>query len=178
MDDFRKKILKVNSTRKHKINNSLGVYDAYKWLRKNRWLDVGRISEHDYYSIIRAINKEIIKHFLHRSGEILLPCRMGVFKLRKYYPIIKLKKGKLYTTLPIDWDKTLQLWENDKASRHNKTLIRKETREVFTVIYDKSKAIYSNKSFYSFTPNRHFKQEIKDAIDNNNLDAFILCGKI
>ena len=39
MDDFRKNILKVNSGRKHKINNSLGVYDCYKWLRKNKWLD-------------------------------------------------------------------------------------------------------------------------------------------
>ena len=52
MDDFRKEVLKVNKSRVHKVNNSLGVYDAYKWLRKNKWLDVGPISEHDYYTII------------------------------------------------------------------------------------------------------------------------------
>ena len=53
MDDFRKEVLKVNKSRVHKVNNSLGTYDAYKWLRKNKWLDVGPISEHDYYTIIR-----------------------------------------------------------------------------------------------------------------------------
>ena len=57
MDDFRKEVLKVNKSRVHKVNNSLGVYDAYKWLRKNKWLDVGPISEHDYYTIIRTVNR-------------------------------------------------------------------------------------------------------------------------
>jgi hypothetical protein len=34
-EDFRKSTLKVNNKRKHLIKNSLGVRDAYKWIRKN-----------------------------------------------------------------------------------------------------------------------------------------------
>ena len=31
--------------------------DAYKWIRKNKWLDIGSpVSEHDFYKIIRGIN--------------------------------------------------------------------------------------------------------------------------
>ena len=83
MDDFRKEVLKVNKPRVHKVNNSLGVYDAYKLLRKNKWLDVGPISEHNYYAIIRTVNKALALNFLH-SGSIKLPERMGEIILRKY----------------------------------------------------------------------------------------------
>ena len=33
MDDFRRKVLKVDKPRTHKVRNSLGTYDAYKWVR-------------------------------------------------------------------------------------------------------------------------------------------------
>ena len=101
MDDFRKEVLKVNKSRVHKVNNSLGVYDAYKWLRKNKWLDVGPISEHDYYTIIRTVNKALIKDFL-QSGTIRLPERMGEIVLRKYPAKITLQNGKVKTNLPIN----------------------------------------------------------------------------
>ena len=44
MDNFRREVLKVDKPRVHKVKNSLGVYDAYKWLRKNKWLDMEPIS--------------------------------------------------------------------------------------------------------------------------------------
>lgn len=57
MDEFRRKVLKVDGPRKHKINNSIGVYDLYKHIRKNKWFNIGKpVSEHDFYSIIRTVN--------------------------------------------------------------------------------------------------------------------------
>ena len=48
LDDFLNSIKKVNEPRKHKVNNSIGVYSAYKWIRKNRWLNLGRcLTEHE-----------------------------------------------------------------------------------------------------------------------------------
>lgn len=176
MDDFRKNILKVNSGRKHKINNSLGVYDCYKWLRKNKWLDIGFISEHDFYSIIRTVNKELLNNFLH-TGSIKLPERMGEITLRKYSAKIVLNNGKIQTNLPIDWDATLHLWSEDKNAYDNRTLIRAEEREIFKVLYDKSKAMYNNKSFYSFEMNRDAKIALKKQLKEGKLDAFMLCGK-
>ena len=176
MDNFRREVLKVDKPRVHKIKNSLGVYDSYKWLRKNKWLDVGPISEHDYYAIIRAVNKALVLNFLI-AGSIKLPERMGEITLRKYPAKITLENGKIQTNLPIDWDATLSLWSEDKDSYEKRTLIRAEEREIFKVLYDKSKALYNNKSFYTFELNRDIKLSLKKQLKNGLLDAFILCGK-
>ena len=177
MDNFRREVLKVDKPRVHKVNNSLGVYDAYKWLRKNKWLDMEPISEHDFYAIIRAVNKALAKSFLH-LGSINLPLRMGEIILRKYHPSITLQDGKIKTNLPVDWDSTLQLWSEDKESYKKRTLIRLEEKEVFKVLYDKSKALYNNKSFYTLELNRDIKLSLKKQLKNGLLDAFMLCGKI
>lgn len=177
MDNFRREVLKVNKPRVHKVNNSLGVYDAYKWLRKNKWLDVGPISEHDFYAIIRTMNKALAENFLH-TGSIKFPERMGEISLRKYPVKIILKNGKVQTNLPIDWDATLSLWSEDKDSYENRTLIRAEEKELFKVLYDKSKANYNNKSFYKFELNRGIKVSLKKKLKEGLLDAFMLCGKI
>lgn len=176
MDEFRREVLKVNKHRVHKVNKSLGVYDAYKWLRKNKWLDVGKISEHDYYAIIRKVNQTLINEFLIK-GFIRLPLRMGDLCLRKFPARISLENGKIKTNLPVNWDATLKLWSEDKESYNKKTLIRVEDREMFKVLYDKSRATFNNKSFYNFEINRQFKLELKERI-KNGMDAFILCGKI
>ena len=177
MDNFRREVLKVNKSRVHKVKNSLGVYDAYKWLRKNKWLDMEPISEHDFYAIIRAVNKALAKSFLH-LGSINLPLRMGEIILRKYHPSITSQDGKIKTNLPVDWDSTLQLWSEDKESYKKRTLIRLEEKEVFNVLYDKSKALYNNKSFYTLELNRDIKLSLKKQLKNGLLDAFMLCGKI
>ena len=177
MDNFRREVLKVNKSRVHKVKNSLGVYDAYKWLRKNKWLDMEPISEHDFYAIIRAVNKTLAKSFLH-LGSINLPLRMGEIILRKYHPSITSQDGKIKTNLPVDWDSTLQLWSEDKESYKKRTLIRLEEKEVFKVLYDKSKALYNNKSFYTLELNRDIKLSLKKQLKNGLLDAFMLCGKI
>ena len=177
MDNFRREVLKVNKSRVHKVKNSLGVYDAYKWLRKNKWLDMEPISEHDFYAIIRAVNKAIAKSFLH-LGSINLPLRMGEIILRKYHPSITLQDGKIKTNFPIDWDATLNLWSEDKDSYEKRVLIRAEEREIFKVLYDKSKALYNNKSFYTLELNRDIKLSLKKQLKNGLLDAFMLCGKI
>ena len=175
-NEFRKKVLKLNGSRHHKINKSLGTYDAYKWLRKNKWLGMEPISEHDFYAIIRAVNKALAKSFLH-LGSIKLPLRMGEIILRKYHPSITSQDGKIKTNLPVDWDSTLQLWSEDKESYKKRTLIRLEEKEVFKVLYDKSKALYNNKSFYTLELNRDIKLSLKKQLKNGLLDAFMLCGK-
>lgn len=84
MDEFRRKILKINGPRKHKINNSLGVYDIYKFIRKNKWLNIGApVSEHNFYSIIRAVNNSLAD-LLSKGHDINLPCQMGRLEIRKY----------------------------------------------------------------------------------------------
>ena len=50
LDEFKNKIKKVSSHRVHRINNSVGVYDLYKILRKNHWYNIGRpLTEKEFY---------------------------------------------------------------------------------------------------------------------------------
>ena len=60
--EFKKRTLRLNSSRNHKITNSWGVYDCYKHMRKNNWYDIPRaVKEKEFYAIIRSINKLLAK---------------------------------------------------------------------------------------------------------------------
>ena len=172
--DFLNSIKKVNEPRVHKIRGSYGVYDAYKWIRKNSWLNIGRcLTEHEFYSIIRKVNDYLADSFLH-GNDIKLPHRMGRIELRKYDVRVSFDGEKVKTNLPIDWDKTLKLWYEDEESYKNKTLIKIPEKEVFKVYYNKNIANYVNKLFYQFNINRNIKTRLKLKIKNNELDAFII----
>lgn len=165
---------KVTEPREHKVSGSLGVYDAYKFIRKNKWLDIGQpLTEHQFYTIVREINKYYADQLIH-NRDVKLPCRMGSLELRKRIPKIDIENGKLVTNLPIDWDSTLRLWIEDEQSKEDKVLIRQEAKEVFRVYYNKANAQYNNKSFYQFDLNRDIKKALKQRIKNNKIDAYIL----
>lgn len=167
-------LLKLKENRIHKINKSLGVYDAYKWLRKRKWVDIGqRLSEHDFYNIIRNVNS-MLASTLSKGEDVKLPHRMGVLELRKINTYINFKDGKLNTNLPIDWNRTLKLWCEDEEAYKSRTLIKMEEKEVFKIYYNKAKAAYTNKSFYQFNANRELKKSLKDNIKDGEIDAFLL----
>lgn len=170
--EFKSEIQNISNSRKHKITNSIGVYSAYKWIRKNKWLNIGRsITEHEFYSIIRKVNNYLVNSFL-QGNDIKLPYRMGRIELRKYDAKIKFDGDKIKTNLPIDWDRTLKLWYKDEESYKNKTLVKVEEKEIFKVYYNRQLANYNNKSFYEFNINRDVKRRLKCIIKNNNIDAF------
>ena len=172
--EFRAQVLKLNEPRAHKVSGSLGVYDAYKWVRKNKWLNIGRpISEHDFYSIIRLMGNHLADQLV-KGIDINLPHRLGRLEVRKNSASITIQQGKVKTNLPVDWDATLKLWFEDEQSYQNKTLVKQDQKEIFRVIYNKTKAEYTNKSFYQFDLNRDIKKRLKQQIREGKLDAFTL----
>lgn len=172
MDEFRRQLLKVDKPRKHKIRNSLGTYDAYKYIRKNKWFDIGQpVTEHQFYSIIRGMNNLLAEELLNEH-DIVLPCKMGVIEVRKYDARISIKEGKIKTNLPVDWDRTLKLWSEDEEAYKERILIKMEEKEIFKVCYNRIKANYNNKSFYEFVVNRGLKRRLKQRIKRGNFDAF------
>lgn len=177
MNEFRKKVLKVNKPRLHKVRNSNGIYDAYKWIRKNKWLNIGRpLTEHEFYTIIRQVNNELA-YSLIRGDDINLPNRMGRLELRKYDVKIKVdSNNKVITNLPIDWDRTLKLWSEDEEAYKERILIKMEEKEIFKVFYNKKSANYENKSFMQFDVNRDIKRSLTQQIKNRAVDAFKLNG--
>lgn len=171
-EKFLNSIKKVSGPRVHKVNNSYGVYDMYKFYRKNKPKEKKYVlTESQYFAIIRRINNLLIESFLN-GNDIELPCRMGRLELRKSKASIKMEGNKIKTNLPIDWNKTIKLWYEDPECFKNKTLIKIPETEIFKVYYNKANANYNNKSFYQFTANREFKLALKKAIKDRTLDAF------
>ena len=174
MDEFRKQVLKINGPRVHKVNNSYGVYDIYKYIRKNKWFDIGQpVTEHQFYSIIRRKNNLLADALIH-GHDIELPCRMGVIEVRKYDARISIENGKVKTNLPVDWDRTLKLWSEDEEAYKERTLVKMEEKEIFKVCYNKTRADFQNKGFYQLQINRDLKIALKKKIKLGNFDAFLL----
>jgi len=131
-----------------------------------------------YTKIIKEVSNEIIDFLIEEGGELKLPHRTGSLKIIKYKQHLKKdESGKpILNNLPINWDATLKLWDSDKESKENKTLIRyiNKNFEVFQYVYLKRKANFKNRSKYSFKPTRSNKIKLKNAIKNNNLNFFSL----
>lgn len=172
LSEFRKEILKVDQPRKTTINNSYGVYDAYKYYRKNKPKDPKYIlSESQYFTIVRQTNLLLAQELLEQK-DIVFPYSMGRLEVRKSTPKVYIEDGKVKSTYPIDWDGTLKLWYEDQESRENKTILKKKEREVFRIMYNKSKAFYTNKNYFEFKVNRALKLALRDVIRQGNFDAF------
>ena len=173
-EEFIREVRRLNDTRVHKVTGSIGVYAAYKYIRKNKWYDIGRpLKEGEFYKIIRRINDYLAEE-LTKGNEIKLPLRMGSLEIRKKPSRVAIVEGQLVTNLPIDWNATLQLWYEDKESFDKKTLVRVENEEIFKVYYNKRDANYVNQSYYEFKPNRDIQRNLAKHIREGNLDAYLL----
>lgn len=171
MSSFRAQVLHA---KKHqfKISGSLGVQDAYNWEKKNGFPIIGsKIPKNTYSMIIRNINKKFTEA-LSSGEEILLPEYMGKLHLKKMQPKITLKDGKLRTTLPIDWNRTLKLWEEDEEAYKNKTIVRHEVRDVFRIYYSIYDKQFQNATFCKFYPGHCLKQKLSEKARNNEVDAY------
>lgn len=171
---FRSSVLKLHNNRIHAVKNSYGVYDGYKYYRKNKPKQHKYIlTESQYFSIIRKVN-ELLGEALVNGEDVILPHKLGKLEIRKYEARITIDGKKIKTNLPIDWDRTLKLWYEDKESYENKTLIKAEEKEIYKIYYNRNVAEYNNKSFYTFSVNRELKRRLKHNIKEGKIDAFLL----
>ena len=169
---FINSIKRVNEPRAHKVKNSYGVYDGFKYYRKNRPKEHKYVlTESQYFSIIRRVN-ELLGEALINGEDVTLPHRLGRLEIRKYEARITTNGKKVRTNLPIDWDRTLKLWYEDEEAYKNKTLIKIEEKEIYKIFYNRNLADYTNKSFYQFNFNRELKKKLKYNIKEGEVDAF------
>lgn len=111
---------------------------------------------------------------LIEGHDITLPNKMGRLEVRKYESTIKITDKGIKTNLPIDWDRTLKLWEEDEEAHQNKTLVKMEEKEIFKIWYNRIRANYTNKTYYRFNVNRALKIKLKERIKEHKFDAFRL----
>lgn len=168
---FSKIIRKVSQKRKHKATNSYGVLDVYNSYKKE--CTKNKVTLQVFRQVVRSIGKANADS-LSLGNEVYLPYNMGTVELRKYYPNNTIVNGKLKTTLAIDWFKTLKLWFEEPSLKKNKRLIKCETNELFKIFYNKKKAKYSHKTNFHFAFNRKLKLQLKQNINNNLIDAYLI----
>ncbi len=172
--NFINSIKRINESRVHKVKNSYGVYDGFKYYRKNKPKEHKYVlNESQYFSIIRKVNK-LLGEELINGEDVTLPYRLGRLEIRKYNAKIVIDGKKIRTNLPIDWDRTLKLWYEDKESYKNKTLIKVEEKEIYKIYYNRNIADFTNKTFYQFDINRELKRKLKQNIKEGKIDAFLL----
>lgn len=179
LGEFKKRIKKVNQPREYKVRNSLGVYDGYKYYRKNKPDSKEYVlTESQYFAIIRKINL-LLGDELLIGNDVKLPKSMGTIEIRKYDRRVMLgTDGKVHTNLPIDWDKTLKLWYEDGEAFKDKTLIRIDKSEIFKIYYNKELANYNNNSYYELLFNKDLKIRLKQKIKEGRIDAPYLKKKL
>lgn len=175
LEEFRKRIIKATKKKvRFKVTNSNGTKEAWRWIKKNKWLNIGQpITELQLGTIIKAINNTLQDQLLE-GKDVVFPNRMGRLEIRRYKSRLEYKDDKITTNLPIDWKRTTELWWEDEESRNNKTLVRFEGINRFKIYYNKVKAIYPNKSFYQFIPTRTIRKKLKNCINNKGFDALLL----
>ena len=178
MDEkFRQQILRYDKHKhKFKVTNSNGSKEAWRWLKKNKWLGLPPITEKDFGAIINSVNKLHQDRFME-GKDIVFPHYMGRIELRKRESSVRMIDGNLKVDTPIDWKSTLELWFEDEDCRNKKQLVRRNPGFVYIIRYDKNKAKYNNKAFYKFYPARSFKERLKDTINKGNIDAFLYTEK-
>lgn len=158
---------------KHLITNSYGVYDAYKYYRKNK--PKGKqyiLSESQYFALIRGVNKLVVEEVLNK-GVIKLPHRMGEIFLYKHDFKPYFKDGQLIINKPVNWKETLKLWQEDEESKELKRLIRHDDGFVYYMKLVKRNSNHRNKEYYTLKFNDYSKTEIKKRVEEGNLEAFI-----
>ena len=159
--------------KKYKINKSFGNKQAWRWIKKHKWLNIGQpITEKQFGIIVKTINKALVDKLLNGS-DIIFPNKMGKLELSKYRTQVKFENGRLKTNRPIDWSRTTKLWNEDPISKKNKVLVRYETPYIYRVDYRKLSKSFKNQSFFQFDICRDFKLKLKNKINNNQLDAFL-----
>jgi hypothetical protein len=174
MNDFRRKVLKVDGPRKHTIKKSMGVYDFYKQIRNEGYPGIGqKITEHQFYRITRVLN-QCLANSLAEGKTIKLPQGMGKLEIRKKPAVLKYKDNKLINNLSVDWDSTLKLWAENPQCMESKTLVRFNNPEFFLIKYNKYRADFNNVTFYKFQPNRDIKINLKRLIRKGLIDAHLL----
>ena len=168
--DFKIEALK-GTPRATKDIGTVGVYDFYKHIRKNKWYNIGRpVTEHEFYSIVRKVNK-LLAEGMAKGETVYLPHKMGGFELRKLEKRARFYHGKLIVGYPVDWKSTWELWSKDAEAYDDKILVRFENRFIYYIKYNKQYANYKNQSFFEFTLNRNIKRALSENINNGKVDT-------
>lgn len=142
----------------HKITGSVGVYDAYRWLRKNKWFGVTKtVTTKEFLAIVRQVNN-LLAEDLIEGNKITFAAGVGSLELRERTktPYVD-RNGKVQYNKNVDWGSTFKLWYNDKEAYENKTLLYYDQGFYINIFYNRGNN-YTNHSYVNFAPNQYISK--------------------
>ena len=167
--EYRAKTLKIKGKRNHDVKGSVGVRDIYEKLplEKRKTCDLKL-----FRKIIRQVNLKLCEE-ISIGNIVTIPFKMGRLYVAKKPTKNRIVDGKLENTMPVDWNRTMALWEEDNEAKEKKILVKHNVPSVFKLTYDKHYIDYPNKVYYHFGFNRQLKVTVKENINSGKLiDAF------
>lgn len=167
--------LQKRGSKPYTIGHCLGVRDAWKWVRRNRWrkLDGSTCSQALYSCIVNTVNQLLVEQLLE-GHRIDFPSRMGSLYLASVPARIALEGGKLKTNYRTDWLKTLKLWYEDEEARNSHRTVKRIQKDIVFIRYDKGNANYTNKRFYLFRANRSLVRKVGSALEERKVSVMKL----
>ena len=136
----------------------LTLKDAYKDYKKENKNDSLLMVDYSLYrAVCEYFNKEISSKIILDTHEFSIPSRLGS---------IRIKKIKGNNTKRVDWKTTK---ENDVKVYH---LNWHTDGYYYKWFWHKQKALFKNKSVYSFTPIRMNKRRLAKLLKENKVEFF------
>lgn len=164
---------------KEKIKSHINTPEQYKYYINENCESkesLFYIDKKTYTSFLKSFFDEFVDAMIYENKEFNLPYRTGLMCIRKYQQKVKIVDGKVINKLPVDYNATLKLWEEDPEAKEKKQLVRhlNKNRMLYRFVVYKSKARFKNKEYYWFKPTRTNKLKLKDAIKNNMIEVYNL----
>ena len=161
---------------KGKVEVHYGRVDMYKHYNKSieGKHDMYHVPYSDFSKVLNKFNKAMSKLILEEAYEYILPKRLGILRIKKFKPKLKLDEdGKLKTKfLPVDWKATNELWAiNEQAKEDKKRVYYLNNHSDgyrYLWYYSTYRSALPNKSLYRFIPTRTNKRELASLIKDTN----------
>ena len=177
LKEFKRRVKKVDGPRRHRVKNSLGIRDAFLYLQSNKWFDIGQsLKESTFQQIIREVNN-LLAFEIMEGRSIVFPEHMGSLEVRKHDRYVDIDGNKIKTNYMVDWDQTLKLWSEDEEAYQKKTLVRDiNSKERYTIFYNRKGANFNNKGYFLFRANRSVYRVLGQNIKKGQVDAYSRYG--
>lgn len=174
MEDYESFLntLQKRGSKPHHISHCYGSRDAWKWVRKNKWKELGNkpCDQSLYSNVISHVN-QILAEKLIEGNEIVFPYQMGSLRLSSTDTKISIENGKVSTNCCTDWKRTLEYWYEDKEARESHKTIKWVQKKLLFVRYYKKSATFRNRRFYSFRLNRSLSKALGRNYAKRTLNA-------
>lgn len=164
-----------------KIKTHVALPEQYAFYKENNFENDKSfyyVDRKTYSKFLKVFFAKVVDAMITEGFEFVMPFKTGLLAIRKYQQVLKYDKdGKVnLNNLPVNWNATLKLWENDKEAKENKKLIRylNEDREIYNYKYLKRKANFKNKHYFNFKATRTNKIKLKEAVKKNLVNCFNL----